>query len=170
MPGFIGRKICTELVFIKPNYPKYKEVAERIRNIYNEYDDQSESLGLDEVDIDVTAYLKDNGLNSFDGKIFLGEKIRAQVFEATKLTCSGGIAPNRLLAKICSDVNKPNGLTYLENSVKEIYAFLKDQPVRKLPGIGKINELILSGIGIENCGDVLSNCNEIYINFSPNAF
>ena len=70
------------------------------------------------------AHFLYNGLDSEEGKIFLGQKIRAEVLEKTKLTASGGIAANKLLAKICSDVNKPDGLTYLANSVKEITNFL----------------------------------------------
>ena len=123
MPGFIGQKICKDLVFIKPNYPKYKMVATQFRQIAASYDEDFESLGLDEVDIDVTQYLKCNGLDSEEGCIFLGQKIRAEIQEKTNLTASLGIACNKLLAKICGAVNKPDGLTYLPPSVPDILAF-----------------------------------------------
>ena len=72
MPGFIGKKLCPDLVFIKPNYGKYRRVADRLKGILAKYDDQLESQGLDEASIDVTQYLIDNGLNSEEGKIFVG--------------------------------------------------------------------------------------------------
>ena len=109
-------------------------------------------------------------MDSEEGCIFLGQKIRKEIKDKTLLTASGGIACNKLLAKICGEVNKPDGLTYLPSSVPDILAFLRQKPVRCLPGIGKVNEMILSGIGVNNCGDVIERANEIYINFSPNAF
>jgi DNA polymerase kappa len=74
-----------------------------------EYDPEFVSLGLDEVNMDVTDFLIANDINNEEGKQELAQRIRTRVFEATKLTCSAGIAPNRMLAKICSDWNKPNG-------------------------------------------------------------
>lgn len=155
MPGFIGKKICPNLIFIKPNYVKYRRMSDKMKGILAKYDDQSESLGLDEASIDVTQYLIDNGLNTEDGKIFLGQKIRQEIKEGLSLTASCGVACNKLLAKICSDVNKPNGVTYLNNRVDQIMSFMSEQPVRKIPGIGKINEMILYGIGIRQCKDII---------------
>ena len=86
------------------------------------------------------------------------------------MTASCGIACNKLLAKICCDVNKPNGVTYLTSKVQPILDFMMSQPVRKIPGIGKINETILAGIGIETCRDVVEKATDIYVNFSLNAF
>ena len=125
MPGFIGRKICPNVVFIKPNYPKYRIVSNQLRKLAEKYDECYESLGLDEVDLDVTQYLKDNGLDSEEGAIFLGQKIRQEIKDLTGLTASGGVACNKLLAKICGDMNKPDGLTFLPPSVPDILSFLK---------------------------------------------
>ena len=72
MPGFIGKKLCPELVFIKPNYGKYRRVSDRMKGILSKYDNALESQGLDEASIDVTQYLIDNGLDSDDGRIFIG--------------------------------------------------------------------------------------------------
>lgn len=80
MPGFIGKKLCPELIFIKANYPKYRENAVVFRKILSKYDEDLESVGLDESALDVTQYLKDNNLNTYDGKIFLGVKIRREIF------------------------------------------------------------------------------------------
>ena len=64
MPGFIGKKLCKDLIFIKPNYIKYRKSSDAMKSVLSQYDDQAESLGLDEASIDVTQYLIDNGLNS----------------------------------------------------------------------------------------------------------
>jgi len=125
MPGFIGRKLCPNLVFIKPNYPKYRVMANKLRKIAESYDECYESLGLDEVYLDVTQYLKDNGLNSEEGAIFLGQKIRREIKEVTGLTATGGIGCNKLLAKICGDLNKPDGLTFLPPLIPDILSFMK---------------------------------------------
>lgn len=66
----------------------------------------------------------DNGMNSNDGKIYIGQKIRREISESVGLTASCGVACNKLLAKICCDVNKPNGVTFLSNKVKEIMSFM----------------------------------------------
>ena len=76
MPGFIGKKLCPDLIFIKPNYIKYRRVSDRMKKILSKYDDMLESQGLDEASIDVTQYLIDNGLDSEEGRIFIGQKIR----------------------------------------------------------------------------------------------
>ena len=74
-----------------------------------EYDPYFVSVGLDEVNMDVTDYLRENDMDNDEGRQELAHRIRTRVFEATKLTCSAGIGPNRMIAKICSDWNKPNG-------------------------------------------------------------
>lgn len=86
------------------------------------------------------------------------------------MTASCGIACNKMLAKICSDMNKPNGQTYLPSKTEEIWKFMENLPVRKLVGVGKVNEQILHGMGIERCRDVVDKAIEIYINFTENAF
>ena len=83
------------------------------------------------------------------GKLFLGQKIREQIVEATELTASIGIGCNKMLAKICSDMNKPNGQTYLQSNETAILEFMDKLPIRKIPGVGKINEQILNGLGIQ---------------------
>lgn len=91
----------------------------------------------------MTQYLKDNNMNNYEGRIFLGQKIRREISQATRLTASCGIACNKMLAKICSGVHKPNGMTYLDFRVPEIQKFMETLPIRKIPGVGKINDLVL---------------------------
>jgi len=109
MPGFIARKLCPNLVFIGGNYEKYKEVAVVFHGLLREYDPELESMGLDEANLDITDYCEANGLTSDEQKKDLVREIRNRIFEATKLTCSAGIACNKMLAKICTDMNKPDG-------------------------------------------------------------
>ena len=77
--------------------------------------------------------------------------------EETNLTVSAGIAPNKMLAKICSDKNKPNGQFYLPFDRKTIVTFMHDLPIRKIQGVGRVNERLLEAIGIKTCGDIFSH-------------
>jgi DNA polymerase kappa len=86
------------------------------------------------------------------------------------MTASCGIACNKMLAKICSELNKPNGQTYLPNDEVEIMKFMKDLPVRKIPGVGKVNEHILSGLNIYSCSDLVEKSTEVYVTFTDWAF
>jgi nucleotidyltransferase/DNA polymerase involved in DNA repair len=104
------------------------------------------------------------------GRIFVGDKIRKIIFENTHLTASCGIACNKLLAKICSDHNKPNGLTFLQPSGIEISKFMDDLPIKKLQGIGKVTEMIMHGLHIFTCHDMIEKASEIYLNFTENVF
>lgn len=86
------------------------------------------------------------------------------------MTASCGIACNKMLAKICSDYKKPDGQTQLENDVVKIEKFMSELLVRKVPGVGKINEQILTGLGIIKCPDTIKYASHVYINFTVNAF
>jgi DNA polymerase kappa len=100
-------------VLIPCNYEKYKAVAKIFRSIIVEYDPNFTNMGLDEANLDVTDYLTTREMNTDKGRLSLGNEIRKRVNDATNLTCSAGIAPNKMLAKIYSDLNKPNGQAYL---------------------------------------------------------
>ncbi|VBB26917.1 unnamed protein product [Acanthocheilonema viteae] len=81
-------------------------------------------------------------------------EMRFRVEQAVGVTCSAGIAPNSLLAKVCSNINKPNGQYHLLNEKEAVLTFLKDLPIRKISGIGPVTEAVLNGIGLEKCGDL----------------
>ena len=170
MPGFIGRKLCPHLVFIKPNYPKYRQASDKFKSILALYDPKLESVGLDEANLDLTDYLVDNKMDTDLGKIFVTQKIREQIFLDMGMTASAGISCNKMLAKICSELNKPNGQTYLYNDEVEILKFMMDLPVRKIPGVGKVNEHILSGLNIYSCKDLVEKATEVYVTFTEHAF
>ncbi|CDW79370.1 dna polymerase iv kappa [Stylonychia lemnae] len=170
VPSFIGKRLCPELMIIKPNFPKYRKASEQFKSVLLRYDENLESIGLDEVNMDVTDYLIKNKFDNQEGRIFVAQKIRREIFEKTSMTASCGIACNKMLAKICSDMNKPDGQTYLHNDEKQITEFMNKLPVRKLVGVGKVNEQILLGMGIQTCEDVMTKSIDIYINFTENAF
>jgi len=120
MPGFLGMKLCPELLLIPCNYHKYKLVSDVMRDIVSEYDANFSSMGLDEVNMDVTDFLCENDMDNDEGRQELANTIRMRINTATKLTCSAGIGPNRMIAKICSDLNKPNGQSYVRPNLDEI--------------------------------------------------
>ena len=114
MPGFVGKQMCPNLVFIRPNKEKYTRISDyEFMYLLKQFDQRLESQGLDEANLDVTDYLIENGLNCPEGRIFLCEKIRQTIAGNMKMTCSAGVACNKMLAKICSELDKPNGQTYL---------------------------------------------------------
>lgn len=86
------------------------------------------------------------------------------------MTASCGIACNRMLAKICSELNKPNGQTVMPNDEVEILKFMRDLPVRKVPGVGKVNEHILAGLNIFYCKDLVEKATEVYVTFTEWAY
>ena len=113
MPGFIARKLCPQLVIVPCNFSKYREVAAVFQEIVESYDPDFESMGLDEANLDVTEYCMNHQITTDEQKENLALEIRTKIKEATQLTCSAGIACNRMLAKICTDMNKPDGQTFL---------------------------------------------------------
>ena len=96
--------------------------------------------------------------------------MRMKINEATRLTCSAGIACNKMLAKICTDMNKPNGQTYLKPDKEEVMKFIEALPIRKIPFIGRMSELSLQGLGIYKCKDIIEKAGEIYVTQSERNF
>lgn len=167
MPGFIAKKLCPELVFVRPNMRKYAAVGEVVRRVLREYDPSLHSASCDEAGLDLTDYVTVHGFSrTMESISALVSTIRQRVTDATGgLTCSAGVAPTRLAAKICSDTNKPNGQYILEPSQFE--AFIARLPIRKLLGIGKSRETILQeGLGISTCQDLIDNACLILEEFS----
>jgi DNA polymerase kappa len=85
------------------------------------------------------------------------QEMRAKVKDETNLTASAGIAPNKMLAKICSDRNKPDGQFYLPFDRKTIIRFMHDLSIRKIQGVGRVNERLLEAVGIKTCGDIFTH-------------
>jgi len=127
-------------------------------------------MGLDEANLDMTNYFNENNLHETSQIEELCKKVRMEINDATKITVSCGIAPNKMLAKMSSEINKPNGQFLLKNNKEEILEFMAKRPIRKIPGIGSVSEQLLIGLGIHNCEGLLQKKREVKICFTENAF
>ena len=167
MPGFIAKKLCPELVFVKPDFTKYVKASKESRSVFAQYNPDYIAGSLDEAYIEVTEYCKEHDTTM--------EAIAAEIREKVKaatggLTCSVGGACSRRLAKVCSDFNKPDGQYILEPSREAALTFLRDLPVRKMYGIGKTLERVLNEFDIETCGDLLYKRALMLALFTPKSF
>ncbi|KAI9840927.1 MAG: hypothetical protein M1837_001106 [Sclerophora amabilis] len=168
MAGFVAMKLCPNLICLPLNFDKYIAKAEEVREILAEYDPAFESASIDEAYLNITMVC---GFPSFLGLIcslriskFCKEnemdpedavtQLRTQVAEKTRITISAGIAPNAKIAKIASNRNKPNGQFRVANNRATVLAFMKDLPVRKVNGVGRVFERELDAIGVKACGDI----------------
>ena len=129
--GVIARRLCPELLFVRPRFERYKEISKQIRTIFFDYTELVEPLSLDEAYLDVTENKKGNPSASL-----IAEEIRARIFKEVGLTASAGISINKFIAKVASDYNKPNGQKTV--NPEEVLGFLEQLDVRKFHGIGKV--------------------------------
>ena len=150
MAGFVAKKLCPELLLLPLNFDKYTSKAEEVREILADYDPRFESASIDEAYLNITEYCREHGMSPEDAV----QQMRDQVHEKTKITVSAGIAANAKLAKICSNMNKPNGQYILPSDRQAIMAFMRDLPTRKVNGIGRVLERELQEIGVKTCGDI----------------
>ncbi|GAY48722.1 hypothetical protein CUMW_113870, partial [Citrus unshiu] len=152
MPGFIARKLCPELIFVPTNFTKYTYYSDLTRKVFCKYDPNFMAASLDEAYLDITEVCRERGISGIE----IAEELRTSVYEEAGLTCSAGVAPNRLLAKVCSDINKPNGQFVLPNDRMAVMTFISSLPIRKIGGIGKVTEHILRDVfGINTCEEML---------------
>ncbi|KAK9820063.1 hypothetical protein WJX72_005623 [[Myrmecia] bisecta] len=151
MPGFIARKLCPELVFVRPDFAKYKAASDQTRAIFCEYDPEFEAGSMDEAYLDVTDYCHAHGIT---GRA-VAQEVRIRVHQETRLTCSAGIAPNTMIAKVCSDINKPNGQFEVPADADAVRKFVEPLPIRKVSGIGKVAEQTLKALGVELCSQLI---------------
>jgi DNA polymerase-4 len=141
MPSVTALRKCPDLIFVKSRFDVYRAVSRQIRDIFFDYTDLVEPLSLDEAYLDVTENKK--GINS--GTI-IAEEIRRRIREETGLTASAGVSFNKFLAKIASDINKPNGIKVI--TPPEAKAFLEALPIEKFHGIGKVTAKKMNKLGI----------------------
>lgn len=140
-------KLCPDAVYLQPNYRLYIQTSSRIMAILRNHADKFERWGLDEAFLDVSTKVK-----NFEEARRLAEAIKREIYEKERLTCSIGVGPNKLVAKIASDFKKPDGLTVVEES--DVERFLAPLPVRKLLWVGKKTERRLNEMGIKTIGDL----------------
>ncbi|KAA0203237.1 hypothetical protein HAZT_HAZT004355 [Hyalella azteca] len=174
MPGFIARQLCPALVLVPPNFSKYKAVSRVVEQVFAIYDPNYAMMSLDEAYLDITDYMEANA-DAYQAKSevdneTLAEAIvremRLKIQEATQLTASAGIAANTRLAKVCSDLNKPNGQYYLPSDTRAIMDFINKLPIRKISGIGNVTEQQLKALGITLCGQIRPNYGLLRLLFS----
>ncbi len=143
MPSVLARKKCKDIIFVKPRFNRYKEISIKIRKIFYDYTDLVEPLSLDEAFLDVTVNKKN---------IYLAEKIASEIREKIRerigLSSSAGISINKFLAKIATEINKPNGQKTIHPS--NVDNFINELPIEKFFGIGKVTAKKMNDMGIFN--------------------
>lgn len=149
MSGIQAKRLCPELIFVRPRFERYKEISKQIRKIFHEYTDLVEPLSLDEAYLDVTQNKKGN-----PSATLIAQEIRKKILEQVGLTASAGISVNKFVAKIASDYNKPNGQKTINPD--EVEAFLEALDVKKFYGIGKVTTERMYQLGIYTGADLKS--------------
>jgi DNA polymerase-4 len=154
MPSVTAGRLCPKGVFVRPRMEAYRNESHEIMAIVQEFAGELiQQVSVDEAYVDVSApHQGATADESLELALPLAQKIKASILERRQLTASIGIAPNKLLAKLASDFQKPDGLTLIRNSEK--IAFLKPLPVRSLHGVGKVTEENLLSAGIRTVGDL----------------
>lgn len=149
MPSRTAYKLCPQAVFLPPDMKRYHEVSEQIMEIFRRFTPRVEPISCDEAFLDVAGarYLFGDGTE-------IARRIKSAVRDETGLTCSVGVAPNMFLAKIASDLNKPDGLTVVPSGPEQIAAFLAPLPVKRMWGAGKKTQEILAAHKIRTFGDL----------------
>lgn len=150
MAGFVAKKLCPNLVLIKPNFEKYIAKAQEVREVFSVYDPRFESASIDEAYLNITEYCTERGVDPSETV----DKMRREIHEKAQITVSAGIAANAKLAKICSNFNKPNGQYVLPNDCSAIMKFMNELSTRKVGGVGRVLERELLEIGVKTCGDL----------------
>ncbi|WP_323120641.1 DNA polymerase IV [Burkholderia alba] len=147
MSSALAMRKCPDLLILPPAMDKYRAASRLIMSIYRDYTPDVEPLSLDE------AYLDVSGSERCQGSATrIAQEIRARVYETVGVTVSAGVAPNKFVAKIASDWNKPDGLFVVRP--REVDAFVAALPVRKLFGVGKVTAARLDKLGIQTCAQL----------------
>ena len=148
MPSVTAYRLCPNAVFIRPRFDMYREVSSQLREIFCEYTDLVEPLSLDEAFLDVTENYK--GMPS---ATLIAQEIKRKVYDRTGgLTSSAGVSFNKFLAKVASDINKPDGITVITPEMAD--EFIDKLPIRKFFGVGKVTEEKMLNIGIKTGADL----------------
>ena len=141
-------RLCPEAIFVRPRFPVYREASLHIREIFLSYTDLVEPLSLDEAYLDVSE--NKAGVQS---ATWIAQEIRRKILERTSLTASAGVSYNKFLAKIASDVKKPNGLTVV--TPEQASDFIAHLPIRRFHGVGRVTEKKMQRLDIHCGADLL---------------
>ena len=147
MASAMARKLCPDLIIIRPDMEKYREASRLIHEVFHNYTELIEPLSLDEAFLDVSH------CSQFEGSATrIAKAIRGEVHDSVGITISAGIAPNKFLAKIASDWEKPDGQFVIRP--EQVKAFVATLPVKKLHGVGKVTAAKMKRLGLECCEDL----------------
>ena len=147
MPSKKAVQLCPGVIFVKPRFAVYKEVSQKIREIFRRYTDLIEPLSLDEAYLDVTEDKQNIG-----SAIEIAKLIRQSIKDELQLTASAGVSINKFVAKIASDMNKPDGMTFIGPSAVE--SFMEKLPIEKFFGVGKVTADKMRKMGIFTGSDL----------------
>jgi len=147
MPSKKAFQLCPEVIFVRPRFAAYKEVSQKIREIFRRYTDLIEPLSLDEAYLDVTQDKQNIG-----SAIDIAKMIKQAIKDELQLTASAGVSINKFVAKIASDMNKPDGMTFIGPSSIEL--FMEKLPVEKFFGVGKVTADKMRGMGLFTGADL----------------
>lgn len=147
MPSSLAARKCPNLIFVPPRFEVYKEVSQQIRDIFYAYTDLVEPLSLDEAFLDVTENKRQ--MNSATD---IAREIRQRIYDETGLTASAGISVNKFIAKVASDINKPNGQKLIHPT--QIDDFTANLEIKRFFGIGRVTTEKLNGMGIHTGADM----------------
>ncbi len=147
MPAVTAKRLCPQGIFLRPRMEHYAEVSEQIRAIFESYTPLVEPLSLDEAFLDVTG-----SQSLFGSAVEIGRAIKQDIRQRLRLVASVGVAPNKFLAKIASDLNKPDGFVVVEPGQEQ--QFLDPLPVGRLWGVGKVTGGIFERLGIQRIGQL----------------
>jgi DNA polymerase-4 len=140
-------QLCDHLIFVRPRFDVYKDVSAAIRSIFRRYTDVVEPLSLDEAFLDVTT-----DKLGMDSAIDIAKRVKDEIRNEIHLTASAGVSVNKFLAKIASDMNKPDGLTFIGPS--KVISFMASLPVEKFFGVGKVTAAKMKTLGLHTGGDI----------------
>lgn len=147
MSGVLAKQKCPHLIFVPPRFARYKEISAKIRAIFYDYTDLVEPLSLDEAYLDVTENKKGNPSASM-----IAQEIRQRIYDELELRASAGISINKFIAKVASDINKPNGQKTI--NPEEVIPFLEELSVNKFYGVGKVTAAKMHNLGIFKGNDL----------------
>ena len=147
MPINKALELCPDVIILRGNFQIYSQVSKNIMEILKRYSSTLKVSSIDEAYIDITDVVE-----NYEEAKLLAIDIKDEIYSIEKITCSIGIAPNKILAKIASDVNKPNGLTIVKPS--EVKDFLAPLDITKIPGVGKKSKQYFDKLNIKTCGDL----------------
>jgi DNA polymerase IV len=147
MPSKRALQLCPHLIFVRPRFAAYKEVSQSVREIFSRYTELIEPLSLDEAYLDVTEDKQQIG-----SAIAIAQQIKQAIRDELQLTASAGVSINKFVAKIASDMQKPDGLTFIAPS--QVESFMENLPVEKFFGVGKVTADKMKGMNLHTGKDL----------------